>query len=507
MGTHSTVRPSANLDRTTGHAGQALRLFVIGLFAVLAPLGQRTQAQAATLPGTVQAALRQAQLPADSLSVVVVRVQDPVAHARLSHQAQLPRNPASLIKLVTTVAALDVMGPAFTWRTQVATDGTLQDGVLRGNLYLKGEGDPGWVMEKLWQLMRRIRGLGIERIEGDVVLDRSAFELPAHDAAAFDGDVLKPYNVGPDAWLVNHHAVSLFFVPDPGARVARVLAEPPMAGVNLPAQLPLSAGPCDDHRARVDLDIAAPSPAQPFGAWRFKGAFPASCGDKRWSVAAPSGPAFSQQVIKALWLAVGGQLSGQVRDGLVPAHAQLRLQADAGPLAEAVVRINKFSNNVMADQVFLTLGRAAAAEGLPTGSPWPTATWELARTQVQRWWAQRLPQSRAPTLVNGSGLSRDARIEAHSLAELLHWAWLQPFYPELAASLPVTGSDGTLKRSKAQAWAHLKTGSLRDASGIAGYVDGLAGQRWVVVAIVNHPQANRARPVLDAVVDWASQQR
>ena len=107
MGTHSTVRPSANLDRTTGHAGQALRLFVIGLFAVLAPLGQRTQAQAATLPGTVQAALRQAQLPADSLSVVVVRVQDQVAHARLSHQAHLPRNPASLIKLVTTVAALD----------------------------------------------------------------------------------------------------------------------------------------------------------------------------------------------------------------------------------------------------------------------------------------------------------------------------------------------------------------------------------------------------------------
>ena len=80
-------------------------------------------------------------------------------------------------------------------------------------------------------------------------------------------------------------------------------------------------------------------------------------------------------------------------------------------------------------------------------------------------------------------------------------------YPELAASLPVTGTDGTLKRSKAQAWAHLKTGSLRDVAGIAGYVDGRDGQRWVVVALVNHPQANRARPVLDAVVDWASQQR
>ena len=156
-------------------------------------------AGASTLPGTVQAALRQAQLPADSLSVVVARVQDPPQQARWAHLPQTPRNPASLIKLVTTISALDVMGPAHTWRTTVATDGLLQDGVLRGNLYLKGEGDPGWVMEKLWQLMRRIRGLGIDRIEGDLVIDRSAFDLPAHDASAFDGDGLKPYNVGPDA--------------------------------------------------------------------------------------------------------------------------------------------------------------------------------------------------------------------------------------------------------------------------------------------------------------------
>ena len=457
-------------------------------------------AGASTLPGTVQAALRQAQLPADSLSVVVARVQDPPQQARWAPPPANPRNPASLIKLVTTISALDVMGPAHTWRTTVATDGLLQDGVLRGNLYLKGEGDPGWVMEKLWQLMRRIRGLGIDRIEGDLVIDRSAFDLPAHDASAFDGDGLKPYNVGPDAWLVNHHAVSLFFVPDPAARVARVLVEPPLAGVSVPSQLPLSQGPCDDYRAKVDLEQSA-------SAWRFKGSYPQSCGDKRWSLAAPTGSAFSQQVLKALWLTVGGQLQGNVRDGLLPAQAQVRLTADAGPLAEAVVRINKHSNNVMAEQVFLSLGRALASDSGSTSGGLPSATWELARSQTLRWWSSRLPKSAPPTLINGSGLSRDTRIDALALADLLHWAWLQPFYPELAASLPVTGSDGTLKRSKAQAWAHLKTGSLRDVSGIAGYVDGLAGQRWVVVAIVNHPQANRARPVLDAVVDWASQQR
>ncbi len=479
---------------------RALNRFVVlallgGLGAAAWAASSTASTASASMPAPVQAALRQAQLPAESLSVVVARVQDAPDKPRWQHLAQQPRNPASLIKLVTTVSALDVMGPHYTWRTLVATDGNLQDGVLRGNLYLKGEGDPGWVMEKLWQLLRRIRGLGIERIEGDVVLDRTAFDLPPHDPAAFDGDVLKPYNVGPDAWLVNHHAVSLFFVPDPAAKVARVLAEPPMAGVHIPTQLPLSAGPCEDHRAKVELDVSQPQ------AWRFKGSFAQSCGDKRWSVAAPPGPAFAQQVIKALWQSVGGQLSGTVRDGVLPAPAQVRMQADTGPLWESVLRINKFSNNVMAEQVFLSFGRVAA------GEPMPAASWELSRAQALKWWQNRLPRTAPPTLVNGSGLSRETRINAQGLAALLHWAWLQPFYPELAASLPVTGTDGTLKRSKAQAWAHLKTGSLRDVAGIAGYVDGKDGQRWVVVALVNHPQANRARPVLDAVVDWASQQR
>lgn len=472
---------------TTQNSLKALALCVFGMWAGLG-LAQ------AGMPPPVQAALKQAQLPAEALSVVVSRVQDPVSQARWRHLDTTPRNPASLIKLVTTTAALDALGTTYTWNTQIYTDGTLSGGVLKGNLYLKGEGDPSWVMEKLWQLMRRIQGLGIHRIEGDVVLDRSAFNLPPHEPGSFDGEPLKPYNVGPDAWLVNHHAVSLFISPDIETRVARVTAEPPRVGAQVQTELPLVSGPCNDYRARMGLDVANPTH------WRWRGAFPVSCGDKRWSVAAPPGPAFSQQVLHALWLSVGGQLSGQVRDGVVPPAATLRLEAQADPLNEVVLRINKFSNNVMAKQLFLTLGRGSE-------TPLPAATWERSRAFVARWWHEQLGAVPAPTVINGAGLSRDTRVQAQSLAALLHWAWQQPFFPELAASLPVTGTDGTLKRSKAQAWAHLKTGSLRDVSGIAGYVEGRAGQRWVVVAIVNHPNANRSRPVLDAIVDWASRQR
>ena len=90
---------------------------------------------------------------------------------------------------------------------------------------------------------------------------------------------------------------------------------------------------------------------------------------------------------------------------------------------------------------------------------------------------------------------------------MLQVAWASPTMSELMSSLPVTGLDGTLRRSRAQATAHLKTGSLRDVAGIAGYVDTASGKRFILVAVLNHPNANAARPALDAMVEWTAAQR
>jgi D-alanyl-D-alanine carboxypeptidase/D-alanyl-D-alanine-endopeptidase (penicillin-binding protein 4) len=111
-----------------------------------------------------------------------------------------------------------------------------------------------------------------------------------------------------------------------------------------------------------------------------------------------------------------------------------------------------------------------------------------------------------PRVDNGAGLSREARISAAALALMLQRAWASPVMPELVASLPIVGVDGTLRRSRSRAVgaAHLKTGSLQDALAIAGYVLGDDGRRWIVVAIVNDAQAAAARPVLDALIDWTS---
>jgi serine-type D-Ala-D-Ala carboxypeptidase/endopeptidase (penicillin-binding protein 4) len=436
------------------------------------------------LPPPVDAALARAHLPGDALTVLVAPA-DGSAPPRLAHRSAAPVNPASIGKLATTIAALDLLGPAFTWTTPVFLDGPVHDGTLEGNLYIQGSGDPTLVAERLWLLLRRVRALGIDSIAGDIVLDRSAFEAAPIDPAAFDGEPLRPYNAAPDALLVNFKSIVLTFTPL--GQQARVTIEPPVAGLRVPATVPLARGECGDWRGRMRADFDDPARI------RFGGAYPLACGERTWPVAAAAPASFAARAVAGMWSTVGGRLAGTVRDGRVPAGLVPVFSWSSPPLAEVIRDINKFSNNVMAEQVFLTLSQKEQGIG----------TFEGSRAVLHRWWRERVGGSE-PTFTNGAGLSRDERVTAEQLARLLQMAWRAPFMPELLASLPVAGVDGTLRRARGEAVgsAHLKTGSLRDVVGVAGYVDGASGRRWILVAIANHPQAAAVRPAIEALLDW-----
>ena len=444
------------------------------------------------LPPRVEQALQRAHVPREALVAVV---QDTGSDAqRLAWQAERPVNPASLTKLVTTYAALDILGPSWTWDTPVWLHGTLQhpgpDGVLDGDLVIQGRGDPTLVLERIWLLLRHVRQLGVREIHGDIVLDRGAFEVADAEPGAFDGEPLRPYNVGADALLLNYKSLQLTFTPEAAQGRASVASEPPLAGVRVDASVALSDAPCADWHAALHPDWSDP------GRVRFAGSFPASCGEKLWSVAYAEPKTYNARVLAGLWAELGGVLSGAVRDGVAPASAP-SFEVASPPLADVVREINKFSNNVMAQQLFLTLGLMQRGAGTP----------ENAREVLRQWLAERLgAAAEATRLDNGSGLSRETRLSAQVFARLLQQVWASPVMPELIASLPVSGVDGTLRRSQAPLGrAHLKTGSLRDVAGVAGYVLGASGRRHVVVAIINHPNANAARPALDALVQWAAQ--
>ncbi len=446
-------------------------------------------AQPQSLPADVESALARSQVPREAMVAVVHDLGS--AQPRLAWQADRPVNPASLMKLFTTYAALDLLGPAWSWNTPVWLTGPVNaNGVLEGNLVIKGSGDPKLVVERLWLMLRRVQQFGVREVRGDIVLDRSAFSAPEQNPGDFDGEPLRPYNVPADALLLNYKSVVMSFTPDPARGVALVGLDLPLAGMRVDASVPLSNAACGDWRGGLKADFSDPL------RWRFGGGYPASCGERFWPVAYTDSRAYNERAVLGLWQSLGGKLGGVVRDGLAPAGPPTFENASPA-LSEVVRDINKFSNNVMAQQLFYTLA-AQQARG--------PATPEAAREVLRNWALERLGEpARALVVDNGSGLSRQNRVTAQLLSQLLRSAWGSTSMPELMSSLPVGGIDGTLKRSKAAAGrTHLKTGSLRDVAGIAGYVLAPNGQRMAVVAVINHPNANAARPALDALVQWAS---
>ena len=445
------------------------------------------------LPAAVDAALQRAKIPRDAVSMLVMNVdgksQPPLAWR--THQAM---NPASVMKLVTTYAALDQLGPAYVWRTPVYLGGPVVDGALRGNLYIQGQGDPKLVLERLWLMLRRLQGMGVKVIVGDIILDRSAFQLPSHDAAGFDNEPWRPYNASPDALLINYKAVALQITPDTGAGVARIQYDPPMFGMENQQTLALAApnSDCGDWRAKMQLDMNHPQRIA------FNGSYPATCGDKSWSIAPAQPERFAAKAIEGMWRELGGKLTGAVRDGSVPQGLQPALQIESPSLSEVVRDVNKYSNNIMAQHVLLALGMQR------TG----VTSFENSRQVLAQWWGARWGSAELPVVDNGAGLSRNASITANALGQMLQSAWVSPVMPEFVSSMPIVGVDGTLRRSKARSAgaAHLKTGTLRDSAALAGYVDGASGQRYVLVAMANHANAPAARAAWDALVDWTAAQ-
>lgn len=443
-------------------------------------------AAAQDLPPEVEAALAAAQLPRDAVVLLVAPAEG--GAPRLAHRADVAVNPASVAKLATTYAALELLGPTYSWKTPVYFEGPVRNGVLQGNLVVQGLGDPKLVVERLWLLLRQVQGKGVHTIAGDIVLDRGAFAVQPVDPAAFDGEPLRPYNVAPDALLVNFKTVVLTITPENGR--ARIRAEPALAGVQWPASVPLANGECGAWPTALRADFANPLQV------RFAGSFPAACGERTWNIAFPDPASYGARAVAALWQEMGGQLGGVVRDGRVPAGLKPAFEAASPPLAEVVRDINKFSNNVMARQLFLTLSLQQRGSG----------TYEGSREVLGAWWRSRFG-GEPPFTENGSGLSRGESMTARQLGQLLQAAWASPLMPDLVASLPVLGLDGTLRRARHNVGlAHLKTGSLANVSGVAGYVHAAQGRRFVLVAIANHPRAHEIRPAIQALVDWTARQ-
>ncbi len=467
-----------------------LRLLLLAAALTASAAGARE------LPRPVLEALRAAGVPASSVAVVVQDLD--AARPALSHNARVAMNPASVMKLVTTFAALELLGPAYHWKTEAYVTGTLRDGVLQGDLALKGYGDPKLDYESFWLLLRALRGKGLTELRGDLLLDRSFFAPGNGDAAHFDGDPLRPYNVLPDALLANYKSLRFAFVPEAEGNAVHIYVEPRPPALEVLNALRLAPqGNCPEGRAFREI-LQGSFEAGPPPRAAFAGRYPLACGEKEVNVALLPPNEQVAGMWRELWGEIGGRWSGAVREAPVPEGARLLHTQDSVPLAQIVRDINKFSNNVMARQLYLTLATTLAE---------PPARPDAAARVLRAWLTAKGIAAPEYSNENGSGLSRTDRISAASLAALLQAAWHSAVMPEYVASLPLAAMDGTMKKrlvgEPPAGKAHIKTGLLNDVRSMAGYVFDSKGRRKVVVMLMNHPNAPDAEAASDALLRWA----
>jgi D-alanyl-D-alanine carboxypeptidase/D-alanyl-D-alanine-endopeptidase (penicillin-binding protein 4) len=446
----------------------------------------------AELPAPVAQVIAAQRLPLRAISIAIV---DPDSgRVILSENPDTPRSPASTIKVLTTIAALDLLGPSFTWHTRASIRGEFKDGVLDGDLILQGGGDPYMTLERWWSFAHALRARGLKTIHGDIVIDNTAFSLPPEDPGEFDGRPNRSYNVVPDALMVNFQSVEFRVVPDAAARRIDVIASPAPVNLAIENHVRFAAGRCGGAAGRVDFKVAS-------ARWDlvvFSGALSPHCTERSFTrvLLQPSTYAFGTFV--ELWRELGGDVTGKLRVEAAPAETEALLSFDSLSLGEIVRLTNKFSSNLMARHLLLTMGEERA------GAP---ATLEKGAAAIFDWSRERGLDLQGMDIDNGSGLSRSTRISALQMANILSVAYHSRFAPEFLASLPLAGVDGTLRsrmRTTPAGTVRLKTGHLDGVSGVAGYVTASSGKTYVLVSLVNHPRADfgAGEPVHAALVTW-----
>jgi D-alanyl-D-alanine carboxypeptidase/D-alanyl-D-alanine-endopeptidase (penicillin-binding protein 4) len=449
-------------------------------------------AAGAEVPAPVTQAIAAQRLPPSAVSFAVV---DPDSgRLLLSQNPDRPRSPASTIKVVTTSAALDLLGPAYTWHTRASIRGTLHAGVLEGDLILQGGGDPYMTLERWWSFARALRAKGLETIRGDIVIDDTAFSLPAEDPGEFDGRPNRPYNVQPDALMVNFQSIEFRVIPDLDAQRVDVVASPAPLNLQIDNQMRLAAGRCAGRAARVDFQVAS-------ARWDrviFSGALSAHCAERSITRVLLQPATYAFGTFTELWRELGGKLLGKLRVEAAPTDAQPLLSFDSLTLGEIVRLTNKYSSNLMARHLLLTLGEERY------GGP---ATLEKGALAIAEWSRERGLDTLSMRIDNGSGLSRTTQISAQQMAQILSVAYRSPYAPEFLASLPLAGIDGTLRsrmKMSPGGAVRLKTGHLDGVSGVAGYVTAGSGKTYVLVSLINHSRADigAGDAVQAALVSW-----
>lgn len=445
-------------------------------------------------PPPVAKLLQKYGIPQSEVSIEIKEVG--ASRALLALNSDEPRNPASVIKLLTTLAALEILGPTYQWNTHYLLDGKLKEKTLHGNLIMQGGGDPFLTVDRFWSHVLAIRERGVSHIQGNLIIDNTLYNIPPHDRAAFDGKAQRLYNVGPDAALTNFSATR--FVIEPlGGRI-NVFADPPLANLVVHNKLEPESGRCVNRDSGWSMRIVREQgKIHAF----FEGRYRPRCKAHSISRSIVPNSEYTYQLFRYLWQSMGGTLSGGFRTGATPETATLLVSLPSRPLAENIASVNKYSNNVMARQMLLTIGN----DWNDDESEDTQAAGVLA---VYEWLDQVGINTQGMQIDNGSGLSRSSRISVRQISQLLEVAWKSTWHPEFMSSFSLAALDGTmrkrLKKSNLKGRARIKTGLINGIRSMAGYVHAENDRHYIVSMMIDSKKVNywNGNKIQDALLEW-----
>ncbi len=468
-----------------------IKVFLISLMLLLIGVIPSVNAQQApiynNLPTEIRSILNRSKISSQGMSVYVHAVGSP--RPLLAYKENQSRSPASVMKLITAYVALGVLGPNHRWPVDVSTTGRIQAGRLTGDLYIKGYGAPDFGTADLRNLLNQLRRRGIHSIQGRLVFDNSHFSTLNLNPGAFDGKPYSAYNAQPDALLYNER-MTTFAVSAKGKRVS-VRATTPAYNLKVVNKMRKVRRGC---RPRISISRRGGRVTA-----TFRGTFSSRCGTRRYSrvLMNPANTLYS--AINTIWRKeLGGTIKVKFAKGVTPRHAKKLASFQSRTLAQILPKLGKKSNNVMARQLMLAIG--AKRYGAP-GTPRKGAE-AIGDFLNKR--GLHFPELR---IENGSGLSRNARISAKHISDLLMDAYNSPHRNIFMQSLSIAGVDGTMRRrlrsTAVKGRGFFKTGTLRNVRGVAGYVKAADGKTYMVSILHNDPKASsRARKSHDGLIQW-----
>jgi D-alanyl-D-alanine carboxypeptidase/D-alanyl-D-alanine-endopeptidase (penicillin-binding protein 4) len=405
-----------------------------------------------------------------------------------AHNADELLNPASNMKLVTAAAALSTLGPEFRFETEFLVDPEMPaDGKIK-TLYVRGKGDPSITTERMYGIASELFHTGLREVQ-DIIIDDSWFDAertpPGYDQEESDRAYMAPTG----AVSLNWNATAIYLRPGEAPGAKGVVEIEPNSDFFI-VENQLSTGSRRARRVSVTS-----KPAGDKQRITVRGQLPPDQGAVSVYKKVDNPPMYFGQTLKELLKSRGVKVRGRVKLGLAPSRAKLLHVSQSDTFDIILKRLNKLSNNFVAETILKTMG--AQVRGEP-------GTFRKGVEVVEAFLERDVGIPRGTYVMkNGSGLNDANRFSAAQMDRILfHMYQRFPLSPEFLSSLGIAGKDGTLKYrfegSDAVGRLRAKTGTLENVSALSGYVQAAGGEKFIFAMMVND-YVGRSGPVVQGL--------